>query len=92
MSVQIDEDQLKKLVSNRKRIREENLDYYLENQEDLRDDYGGQIIAVAGGSVKESMEDTEDLEAIKAFIDRIQTEWDGAYITKVPEPDETLML
>lgn len=92
MSAQIDEDQLKELVTNRKRIREENLDYYLEHQEDLREDYGGKIVAIAGANVVDSMEDTEDMEAVKAFIDRVQTEWDGAYISKVPEPGETLML
>ena len=91
MSTQPDEDELQELMSNRKRVRRENVEHYLDNEDELREQFGGHVIAIADSNVVNSIETADDAEEILTFIDHIRSEYEGAYITEVPEPNQVMM-
>lgn len=91
MSTQPNEDELRELMSNRKRVRRENIEHYLDNEDELREQFGGHVIAIADSKVVHSIETADDAEEVLAFIDRIRSEYDGAYITEVPESNQVMM-
>ncbi|PSP92299.1 hypothetical protein BRC87_00435 [Halobacteriales archaeon QS_4_66_20] len=90
MPVQLDKHELRELVDNRQQVRRENIDHYLTHEDELREQYGGRTIAIANKQVVDSTDET-DIGELRVFIDHVQTEYNGAYITAVPEPGQSML-
>lgn len=88
-----EEGEIRRLLSNAKRINRESFEHYNEHFDALQDTYGGHIVAIVDSHVEESIEHPTESEDLQAFVRMVREEYgDEAFITYIPEPESTMIL
>lgn len=92
-----DRDTIKQLYDDSGKIDRENIEYFEQHIDVLREEHPGNIVAIVDGELAASMEFSDDLDDLREFINSLSDDYasdavDSAYITRVPDPDQMLLL
>jgi len=92
LNLDISEEEILELFANRHKVKEQNYNFYIENQEELRRKYGGKTVAIIGGEVKEVRQPPSNLREAEDFIDKLkecygEEEAEDAYVSYISKPE-----
>lgn len=88
-----EEQEIRDLLSNTRRINEASYRYYQEHFDELQESHGGQIVAIVDNSVVESIDYPADSDTLQEFVESVREGYGNeVFMTHIPAPDETLLL
>lgn len=88
-----EEQEIRDLLSNTRRINKGSYEYYQDHFDELQEAHGGQIVAIIDNSVVESIDYPADSDTLQQFVESVREEHgNDVFMTHIPAPDETLLL